>query len=192
MSCSPTITDLAANFGSDKHWFHRYSEVYDLVLDRHRPTTGRILEIGVHHGESVRLWRDAFPAATIIGVDLDPPPGDIPGVELVAGDAYTAEAIDLLDDGIPFDIIIDDGAHTLDTMRFVVRRYLELLDDRGTLIIEDVLDEHWPAELALELAAGDLGDAYVITRNIVPPLRGTAGAGRASRMLIIDRKDRTP
>ena len=39
----------------------------------------KLLEIGVHKGGSLKLWRDYFPRGTIVGIDLKLPEGFIPG-----------------------------------------------------------------------------------------------------------------
>jgi len=59
--------DLSA-YDSDKIK-HGYLGLYDPVL---APWIGKeitLLEVGVHRGESLRLWRDYFPHGTIIGID---------------------------------------------------------------------------------------------------------------------------
>ena len=46
-------------------------------------------------------------------------------------------------DGQLFDLIIDDGPHTLDSMIFFVTHYLPLLNETGVLVIEDIPDITW-------------------------------------------------
>jgi SAM-dependent methyltransferase len=76
----------------------------------------RILELGVWKGDSLAMWRDAFPRATIVGVDLHPPQGlDLgPRVTVVAGDQSDGELLGRIraehaPDG--FDVIVDDASH---------------------------------------------------------------------------------
>ena len=49
-----------------------------------------LLEIGILEGASLRLWRRFLPKATIVGVDVEPPALDLPGVEMYAGDQSDA------------------------------------------------------------------------------------------------------
>jgi hypothetical protein len=49
--------------------------------------------------------------------------------------------------GIQFDVIIDDGPHTLDSMIQCIKLYLPLLSEHGVLIIEDIQDFKWITEL---------------------------------------------
>ena len=56
---------------------------------------GAICELGVHAGASLRMWRDFFPNAMIVGVDLRCPALNDDRIGLVTGDVCqqaTAEA----------------------------------------------------------------------------------------------------
>ena len=53
----------------------------------------------------------------------------------------------LLDKGIKFDVIIDDGPHTLESMKQFIKLYTQVLSDDGILIVEDVQDISWTNEL---------------------------------------------
>ena len=44
---------------------------------------------------------------------------------------------------VKFDIMIDDGPHTLESMIFFIKNYLPMLKDDGILIIEDVSSIDW-------------------------------------------------
>ena len=79
-----------------------------------------LLEIGVAVGCSLRMWRDYFPNARIVGLDKGPPPEGLR--ELIAarrivyiqGDQGDSAALQRAIDctgGTGFDIIIDDAAH---------------------------------------------------------------------------------
>jgi hypothetical protein len=48
-----------------------------------------------------------------------------------------------VDNNIKFDILIDDGPHTLDSMIFFVKHYLPLLNETGILVVEDIPDIKW-------------------------------------------------
>jgi hypothetical protein len=55
-------------------------------------------------------------------------------------DAFNKTSVSYLKTKYPdgFDIIIEDGPHTLQSQIFAVQNYVELLKDGGILIIEDV------------------------------------------------------
>lgn len=108
----------------------------------------RLLEIGMYRGESIRLWHQAFPAAEIFGADIHPCPAvaDLDRVVQLVGDAYTPEFAT----GLPtFDVIIDDGSHTYDSMAFFLQHYLPLLNAGGVMVLEDIVDPAWTPDLLL-------------------------------------------
>jgi hypothetical protein len=95
---------------------HHYLEVYDPILSRWTDRDLKLLEIGVHKGGSLELWRDYFPKGAIVGIDLELPEGFIPGehIQLFKGSQTDTQflsqvAISTAPDG--FDIIIDDASH---------------------------------------------------------------------------------
>jgi len=73
-----------------------------------------ILEIGINKGSSLRLWREYFPNALIVGLDIKPVFVDLPDVHVVCGDQSDPRALDhtmAAIRGMQFDIIIDDASH---------------------------------------------------------------------------------
>ena len=78
-----------------EHWFAPY---------QHEPIT--LMELGVHTGGSMRMWRQWFTKARIIGVDHIRQTEDIEGVELV----WTTQTDPALAEYRP-DIVIDDASH---------------------------------------------------------------------------------
>ena len=67
-----------AGYDTDKIQ-HHYLEVYDPILSAWTDKDVKLLEIGIHKGGSLKLWRDYFPRGTIVGIDLELPDGFIPG-----------------------------------------------------------------------------------------------------------------
>ena len=59
---------------------------------------------------------------------------------LTIADAYTLDTVAMMQQKCPagFDIIIDDGPHTLESQQFVIASYLPLLNSGGVLVIEDI------------------------------------------------------
>src|SRR5437762_6160848 len=95
---------------------HRYLDVYDPILV---PWLGReikLLEIGIYKGSSLQLWRDYFPLASIVGIDIKLPEQFVPGerIQVFQGSQsdkrFLSEvAMKTAPEG--FDIIIDDASH---------------------------------------------------------------------------------
>jgi hypothetical protein len=93
-----------------------YLDVYDRILVPWLDKEIKLLELGVYQGRSLELWRDYFPRATIVGIDLELPDGFIPGerIELFRGSqADTRFLSEVADKTAPdgFDIVIDDASH---------------------------------------------------------------------------------
>lgn len=128
---------------------HSYVEsAYGELFKRFR-LTKNILEIGVWNGGSHLLWRDYFPEATVVGIDIKhcEKLNQQSRIIEIVGDAYKHETLNLFKDCY-FDIIIDDGPHTLDTMLFCVKNYLSKLSDNGIMCIEDIVEYSWLRQLS--------------------------------------------
>ncbi len=96
-----------------------YFDVYESHFEHLRNESLNMLEIGVRWGGSVWGWRNYFPNANIIGMDVDPNSmqygNDDPknGVKLYLGDQCDSKLLNTINNSHgPFDIIIDDGGHT--------------------------------------------------------------------------------
>lgn len=147
------MMSMINNCNTDKHTVHSYLELYEKLLQSKKLTAKCILEIGIGKGGSIRLWYDYFPNAHIYGVDLEGPEAiwdksilEQDRITLYTGvNAYdeTFFRDNLLNQNIQFDLILDDGAHTLDSMIKVLQMYCQLLTNDGILIIEDIQDIQW-------------------------------------------------
>ena len=118
------------------------------MLYQKRSTAKNILEVGIYYGGSIKLWRDWFPKAQIYGVDVC----DLSFIrsEKILNDhhvtlftntnAYDDAFIktNFRDNFIKFDMILDDGPHTLESNIWFIQNYLPLLAEDGILIIEDI------------------------------------------------------
>ena len=63
-STAESLHDIFNKYDSDKNSkFHNYSRQYEELLKKYRGGDIRLLEIGVHQGESLKIWREAFPNA---------------------------------------------------------------------------------------------------------------------------------
>ena len=155
-----------------------YEELADLVayLVVAEPDVSRVLEIGVKHGGTLSLWRDLWPEATIVGVDLHAPTPLLPDIPLVddativLGDSRHRqtydEVLDLLGGVSIFaevDLLHIDGGHDEDTFRSDWTTYTPLVRDSGLVLVHDV---NWPSvrDAFRELAEPYEG-AFSITRH---------------------------
>lgn len=127
---------------TDKNSVHSYIDnVYDQLFVNRQNTTN-VLEIGVYDGGSILLWRDYFLNATIDAIDINDCSDKLDNdrINHIVGDAYNVNLVKNLSH---YDIIIDDGPHTIESMIFVVEHYLSLLKPDGVCVIEDVQFDDW-------------------------------------------------
>lgn len=141
------LSRIAQRTGTDKWWLHGYTEVYHRHFAPLRERPLRLLEIGVGGaenpavgGHSLRMWREYFPNATIVGIDIHDK------AEL-AGDRIVIERGSQSDPGFmralcdrhgPFDIVIDDGSHLSDDVVCSLTLLWERLPDGAIYAIEDI------------------------------------------------------
>lgn len=153
------LIDLIDNSLTDKNTSHSYISTYERLFSSKKMLKNNILEIGIgepkqnkENGGSIKLWHDYFPNSTIYGLDIH----DISNVNdiiknndkiklFTSINAYDVTFIEntFIKNDIRFDILIDDGPHTLDSMIFFVKHYLHLLNEKGILVIEDIPDIKW-------------------------------------------------
>ncbi len=104
--------------GTDKMTNHFYGDAYESILpDRH--VVCLMMEIGVADGSSLLAWRDIFPFATIVGLDIhhsDKAHGE--RIEFHLGDMGLLKDCKRAAAGRMFDVIVEDATHYLiDTLR---------------------------------------------------------------------------
>lgn len=130
--------------GTDKEYPKKYlSLVYQDNFEPWQKLPIRFLEIGIRGGSSIKLWSDYFDEIELFGIDngeevewqaLSKLHGK--NVRFIRGDAYSDEIIKSLPND--FDVIIDDGPHTLESQIYTVQNYSKKLKPGGLLFIEDI------------------------------------------------------
>ena len=171
---------------TDKYFAHQYIEVYEGLFEPIRANVKNVLEVGINTGNSHRMWRDYFYNANIYGVDLYDFCGGMVGEERVDVrfmDAYSLDAVSSFD-SLKFDVLIDDGPHTLRSMQFFVEHYSRLLTNNGVLVIEDIPFIEWIPEIA-RFVPDDLKiNSFGIDRRWVPGINSI----HDEVMFVIDRR----
>lgn len=149
-----SLFSLIDNTKTDKNTIHSYIDVYENIFKCKKDTATNILEIGIYKGGSIKLWHDYFSNAIIYGVDIENNKSvfnefkKYHRIKLhTKSDAYSDKYINQCLNGLKFDIIIDDGPHTLLSMKTFIEKYLQYLNDDGILIIEDIQNVDWIDEL---------------------------------------------
>lgn len=138
------LNDIGLRLNADKSSrFHNYLDFYQGQMPD-QSFNGRILEIGIMDGYSIQMWREYYPAAEIVGVDIMPKDHlVIPDVTLLQLNATDVEAMRELGS---FDVILDDGSHmSLEQQQAFFDLYCNQLHDGGIYIIEDLWTSHMDA-----------------------------------------------
>ena len=126
-----------------------YLRWYDQILQSFVDGEVKLLEIGVHEGGSLRLWRDYFPRGSVAGIDLEIPEGFAgeERIRIFQGDQTdTAFLSRVAAEAAPkgFDIIIDDASHLgLLTKITFWHLFENHLKPSGLYVIEDWGTGYW-------------------------------------------------
>ena len=147
---------LIDNSKTDKNTIHSYLPTYQKIFANKKDTAKHILEIGICYGGSIKLWHDYFQNATIHALDIMPL-DDVwdqiknnNRISVYHSDAYEEKFFNdnFLNKDIKFDIMIDDGPHTLESMLTFIKLYSNVLANDGILVIEDIQSIDWIPILA--------------------------------------------
>lgn len=161
--------DAEPEIGTDKtgklgHCF--IDEFYNEEFKKYQDKSIRLLEIGIYKGASLALWSKYFLHAEIIGLDIEDQRvdkyKDLNRVSVGICNAYDTEIAKQLGH---FDIIIDDGPHTVETLQQCIEFYLPQLNDDGIMILEDVQDTSW-FPLLIEKAPENLVHQCIDLRDV--------------------------
>jgi len=147
------LEELVDNLTTDKNTTHSYLPLYQELLIHKKDTAKNVLEIGIFKGGSIKLWSDFFTNANIYGLDMmhinDVSESFIKNKEKIilytSIDAYDTDffSTHFLNKDIKCDFMLDDGPHTLESMKQFIKLYSQIMTDDGILIIEDVQAEDW-------------------------------------------------
>ena len=151
----PLLNDLIDNYYTDKNTVHSYIPVYNSLFSQRYKNVKNVLEVGVWMGGSIKLLNDYFENATIYGIDImDNVYQEVKHIKeskniklYLNNNGYDSDFVHKTFGNIKFDILIDDGPHTLESMKAFIKLYLPLLSNIGILIVEDVKSLEWISEL---------------------------------------------
>lgn len=147
------LTQLAKHFKTDKWRIHRYTPHYEAHLGHLRDKRFSLLEIGIGGyrndgvgGASLRMWRQFFGRAQIIGLDIE-------DKSFVDGDritSYRGSQVDpvildrIFDEVGEITVVVDDGSHRPEHIRETFALLFPRLADKGIYVIEDLQTSYWP------------------------------------------------
>lgn len=134
-----SLTELGQFFETDKTLTHNFTEFYEEKLKHLKNEKINILEIGIMKGESLRMWKEYFPNAVIYAVDIN-------DLKYYQEDRIFIEQCDQTDHikmnsifpNVKFDVIIDDGGHSMFQQQFSLISIFNRLKKGGFYILEDL------------------------------------------------------
>lgn len=144
------LDTIAKSIGTDKSSeIHNYCEKYEKWLPFNRLEPITLLEIGVLNGQSLLTWREYYPNAVIVGIDIEPNCKQYESVDkkifVEIGSQDDPEFLKkVAEKWGPFDMVLDDGSHI---NRHVITSFNCLIDHvkpEGTYAIEDCATAYWP------------------------------------------------
>ena len=154
---------------------HYYTDHYREFLGPLRSEAITLLEIGILKGGSLRLWRRFLPKARIVGIDLELPRLELPGVEMREGDQSDEEFLaSLISRYGGFDVVIDDGSHVGTHVNTSFRALFPALRPGGWYVIEDLETSYWESHGGGP--PGSPGTAVDLVRGLVDRTQIASGA----------------
>jgi cephalosporin hydroxylase len=147
-----SLEEIADNSRTDKNTTHSYLPLYQNLLISKKETAKNVLEIGIQSGGSIKLWNDFFINANVYGLDIMDINFVWEGIKNkekiilhTSKDAYNEDFFiaNFLYKNIKCDFMLDDGPHTLESMKQFIKLYSQIMTEDGILIIEDVQSWDW-------------------------------------------------
>ena len=151
------LSDYCDDRLTDKNTVHSYIPLYQTLFESKRDTATHVLEIGIGpaahmNGGSIKMWTEYFYKAQIHAIDIIPidqvNPALIshPRIHFhTSNDAYNINFFknNFLSKNLLFDILVDDGPHTLESNVTFLKVYSRIMKHDGILVIEDVQHIEW-------------------------------------------------
>lgn len=137
-----SLDELGTMHGTDKvSKRHGYLQGYEQFFESMRNIPVSIFEIGVKEGASVRMWKDYFAEAHIVGMDRNSN-AHVHAAERISieiGDQADRQALlGVCERHGPFDIIVDDGSHIWIHQISCLETLFPHVKPGGCYVIEDI------------------------------------------------------
>lgn len=127
-------------------WIH-YFDIYDFWFKKYKNKPIIILEIGVYQGGSLNMWRDYFgEEVKIFAIDINPlcKQFEAKNTKIFIGSQEDREFLKYVKTQVPkFDILIDDGGHTMQQQIVSFEELYGHIKDDGLYLCEDLHTSYW-------------------------------------------------
>lgn len=133
-----SLHEIGLEKGTDKATFHLFTILYDYIFSPIRKENLKLLEVGIYEGSSLKMWEEYFYNGKIYGADVF-------DYKFLENDRINTLLLnqenesDLKSVDNDFDIIIDDGGHTMLQQQLSLKiLFTEKLKSGGYYILEDL------------------------------------------------------
>jgi len=126
---------------TDKMDTHGFTEIYEHLFYPLKSSPIKLLEIGVWKGGSLKVWCEYFPKAAVYGIDIyDTSELNSDRIKTFVADQAKRDQLRSFIDkyGGDFDILLDDGGHTMEQQQVSFGYLFKYLKAGGYYVIEDV------------------------------------------------------
>jgi hypothetical protein len=132
------LTEIGLKTGTDKATYHLFTEYYDDVFSKY--DNPRILEIGVYNFSSIAMYLEYYKNPYIVGMDIENKSQYLSDKwKFVQGDQTKIEDLErCIKNEDPFDIILDDGGHTMKQQQVTFGFLIDHVKKGGYFILEDL------------------------------------------------------
>ncbi len=124
------------------HKYLHYLDIYERHFERFRGKEITVLEIGVSHGGSLQMWKQYFgPKAKIYGIDINPTCKEFEeeNINIFIGSQSDRTFLREVLKKVPsFDILIDDGGHTMKQQIVSFEELFDHVKEDGVYLCEDL------------------------------------------------------
>lgn len=160
-----TLSDIAKKYPTDKDFTHNYyNAVYEQVFSPVRDQVQKLVEVGIGgfwgevgwvHGNSLKVFRDYFTNATIVGLDIQNYDIQDLGERVIVDwlDQSNKELLVAYSEKIMgSDIILDDGSHNTRDQQITFAQFMRCLKEKGIYVIEDLhssIEVHNPEKVRI-------------------------------------------
>lgn len=121
--------------------YDHFLDIYDQLFAPLREQPITLLEIGIEKGGSLDIWSKFFPNGNIIGIDIkeECKKHERDNIRVYIGDQGDKNFLkEVATKEGPFDVIIDDGPHTVEPQIIAFSTLFPFLKREGHYIVEDL------------------------------------------------------
>jgi hypothetical protein len=128
---------LGIKYGTDKATIIQVCNAYEVFIGG--KAVKCLMEVGVCHGSSVRMWAEYFPEAKVVGIDINPTYQVNEGriKSFIADQGNVSTIIPLVREYNP-DIFVDDGSHIWSHQINTHKAIYPILKPGAIYILEDI------------------------------------------------------